>query len=280
MRQVPGPPALHPSGSSAIDDVLDFARFKAQGRKISIVTAYDAWSARHVARSNVDAILVGDSAAMVMHGHDTTLAATVELMAMHTRAVATRSAGKFLIADMPFLSFRKGIPDAMTAVGVLVASGAQAVKLEGVDGHQDVIKHIVGSGVPVMGHIGLTPQSVNRFGGFRVQGRKDADAERLLREATVLESLGCFSIVLECVPADLAASITSELTIPTIGIGAGAGTDGQVLVLQDLWGVDTSHTPRFVRRYIDGECLLTDALNRYAADVKETRFPSLEESYS
>ena len=280
MRQVPGPPALHPSGSSAIDDVLDFARFKAQGRKISIVTAYDAWSARLVARSNVDAILVGDSAAMVMHGHDTTLAATVELMAMHTRAVATRSAGKFLIADMPFLSFRKGIPDAMTAVGVLVASGAQAVKLEGVDGHQDVIKHIVGSGVPVMGHIGLTPQSVNRFGGFRVQGRKDADAERLLREATVLESLGCFSIVLECVPADLAASITSELTIPTIGIGAGAGTDGQVLVLQDLWGVDTSHTPRFVRRYIDGECLLTDALNRYAADVKETRFPSLEESYS
>ena len=280
MRQVPGPPALHPSESSAIDDVLDFARFKAEGRKISIVTAYDAWSARLVARSNVDAILVGDSAAMVMHGHDTTLAATVELMAMHTRAVATRSAGKFLIADMPFLSFRKGIPDAMTAVGVLVASGAQAVKLEGVDGHQDVIRHIVGSGVPVMGHLGLTPQSVNRFGGFRVQGRKDADAERLLREATVLEALGCFSVVLECVPADLAASITSELTIPTIGIGAGAGTDGQVLVLQDLWGVDTSHTPRFVRRYIDGECLLTDALNRYAADVKETRFPSLEESYS
>ncbi len=280
MRQVPGPPAQNPSASSGINDVLDFARFKAEGRKISIVTAYDAWSARLVARSKVDAILVGDSAAMVMHGHDTTLAATVELMAMHTRAVAASSGDKFLIADMPFLSFRKGIPDAMTAVGALAASGAQAVKLEGIDGHEDVIGHIVGSGVPVMGHIGLTPQSVNRFGGFRVQGRQGADAERLLREAHALEALGCFSIVLECVPAELAASITSELTIPTIGIGAGSGTDGQVLVLQDLWGVDTSHTPRFVRRYIDGECLLTDALDRYAADVKETRFPSPEESYS
>jgi 3-methyl-2-oxobutanoate hydroxymethyltransferase len=263
-----------------MNDVLDFARFKAEGRKISIVTAYDAWSARLVARSNVDAILVGDSAAMVMHGHDTTLAATVELMAMHTRAVAGSAPGKFLIADMPFLSFRKGITAAMTAVGDLVTSGAQAVKLEGVDGHEDVVAQIVGSGVPVMGHLGLTPQSVNQFGGFRVQGKNGAAAARLLRQAHALEELGCFSIVLECVPAELAAAITSELTIPTIGIGAGAGTDGQVLVLQDLWGVDTSHTPRFVRRYIDGECLLTDALNRYAADVKEVRFPSPEESYS
>ena len=272
MRQVPG--------ALPLNDVLDFARFKAAGRKISIVTAYDAWSARLVARSNVDAILVGDSAAMVMHGHETTLAATVELMAMHTRAVATSAAEKFVIADMPFLSFRKGVAEAMTAVGALMTSGAQAVKLEGVDGHEDVITQIIGSGVPVMGHIGLTPQSVNRFGGFRVQGRSGADAQRLLREAHALEALGCFSIVLECVPAELAASITLELTIPTIGIGAGLDTDGQVLVLQDLWGVDTTHTPRFVRRYIDGECLLTDALNRYAADVKETRFPSLEESYS
>ncbi len=274
MRQVPE------IARPRLDDVLDFARYKAEGRKISIVTAYDAWSARLVARSNVDAILVGDSAAMVMHGHDTTVAATVELMAMHTRAVAGAAPDTFVIADMPFLSFRKGIAEAMTAVGALMSSGAQAVKLEGVDGHEDVISHIIGSGVPVMGHIGLTPQSVNAFGGFRVQGRSDTAAVRLLREAHALESLGCFSIVLECVPADLGASITSELTIPTIGIGAGAGTDGQVLVLQDLWGVDTTHTPRFVRRYIDGECLLTDALNRYAADVKEARFPSPEESYS
>ena len=245
-----------------------------------MVTAYDAWSARLVARSNVDAILVGDSAAMVIHGHPTTLAATVELMAVHTRAVASASAGKFLIADLPFLSFRKGIPAAMEAVRALVTSGAQSVKLEGVAGHEDVIRHIIESGVPVMGHIGLTPQSINQFGGFRVQGKTEDDAARLVRQAHVLESLGCFSIVLECVPAELAARITSELTVPTIGIGAGIGTDGQILVLHDVWGVDTSHAPRFVRRYIDGERVLTDALNEFNADVKELRFPEAAESYS
>lgn len=260
--------------------VHDFARFKAEGRKISMVTAYDAWSARIIARSNVDAILVGDSAAMVIHGHPTTLAATVELMALHTAAVACSAAGKFVISDLPFLSFRKGIAAAMDAVGALVKNGAQAVKLEGVEGHEDVIRHIVGSGVPVMGHVGLTPQSVNQFGGFRVQGRCGADAARLVRQAHVLQDLGCFAIVLECVPAELGTRITSELTIPTIGIGAGMGTDGQILVLHDLWGLGTGHVPRFVRRYVDGEQLLTAALNEYDTDVKETRFPAPEESYS
>jgi 3-methyl-2-oxobutanoate hydroxymethyltransferase len=261
-------------------NVLDFARFKAEGRKISIVTAYDAWSARLVARSNVDAILVGDSAAMVMHGHDDTLAASVDLMATHTRAVARADPAKFIIADMPFLSYRQGIPAAMTAVGALMTSGAQAVKLEGIEGHEDVIAQIVGSGIPVMGHIGLTPQSVNRFGGFRVQGKTGPDAERIVRDARGLEALGCFSIVLECVPSALAECITSTVGIPTIGIGAGPATDGQVLVLQDLWGVDTTHAPRFVRHYVDGETLLTNALNAYDADVKEARFPTVEESYS
>ena len=261
-------------------NILEFARFKAEGRKISMVTAYDAWSARLVARSQVDAVLVGDSAAMVMHGHPTTLPASVQLMAVHTRAVATSIGEKFLIADLPFLSYRKGIPGAMTAVGTLMESGAQAVKLEGLDGHEDVIRQIVGSGVPVMGHIGLTPQSVNQLGGFRVQGRNDADAANLIRQAHALEDLGCFSIVLECVPAALAADITSQLQLPTIGIGAGAGTDGQVLVLQDLWGVDTRISPRFVRAYVDGEGVLTDALDRYDADVKKAQFPTPEESYS
>ena len=260
--------------------VDEFARAKSAGRKISVVTAYDAWSARLVARSNVDAILVGDSAAMVVHGHDTTLPATLSLMAMHTRAVARAAADKFVIADLPFLSYRKGIPAAMTAVGVLVRNGAQAVKLEGVEGHGDVIRQIVGSGVPVMGHLGLTPQSVHRFGGFRVQGRGDAAAAALVEHAHALEDLGCFAIVLECVPAALGARLTAELTIPTIGIGAGAATDGQVLVLQDLWGVDSGPAPRFVRRYVDGETVLTDALNAYDADVKGTRFPGPEESYS
>ena len=261
-------------------NILEFARFKAEGRKISMVTAYDAWSARLVARSQVDAVLVGDSAAMVIHGHPTTLPASVQLMAVHTRAVATSIGEKFLIADLPFLSYRKGIPGAMTAVGTLMESGAQAVKLEGLDGHEDVIRQIVGSGVPVMGHIGLTPQSVHQLGGFRVQGRNDADAANLIRQAHALEDLGCFSIVLECVPAALAADITSQLQLPTIGIGAGAGTDGQVLVLQDLWGVDTRISPRFVRAYVDGEGVLTDALDRYDADVKKAQFPAPEESYS
>lgn len=260
--------------------VSDFTRFKAEGRKISVVTAYDAWSARLVARSKIDAILVGDSAAMVMHGHSTTLRATVGLMSAHTRAVARAAAGKFVITDMPFLSFRKGVSAAMRTVGALVTSGAQAVKLEGVAGHEDVIRHIVGSGVPVMGHIGLTPQAVHQFGGFRVQGRTEDAAARLLREAHALEDLGCFAIVLECVPAELAGRITSEMKTPTIGIGAGAHTDGQVLVLQDLWGVDQTQVPRFVRRYVDGEQILTQALNEYDADVKEARFPSPEESYS
>ena len=260
--------------------VLDFARLKGEGRKISVVTAYDAWSARLVARSRVDAILIGDSAAMVMHGHKTTVAATVAVMALHTRAVASACGDKFLIADMPFLSFRKGVAAAIAAVGALIRSGAQAVKLEGVDGHEEVIRRIVGSGVPVMGHIGLTPQSVNQLGGFRVQGKGCAQAERLVHQARALEALGCFSVVLECIPATLAARITSGLRIPTIGIGAGVGTDGQVLVLQDLWGVDPARAPRFVRQYLDGEGLLTNALDAYDADVKSARFPAPEESYS
>jgi len=261
--------------------VREFARFKAEGRKISIVTAYDAWSARLIARSNVDAILVGDSVAMVVHGHETTVAATVRLMALHTRAVSRAATGKFLIADLPFLSFRKGISAAMAAAGALVTRGAQAVKLEGADGHERIIQHIVESGIPVMGHVGLTPQSVHQFGGFRVQGKTDRDAASILRQAHALQDLGCFSLVVECVPSDLAARITSQLTIPTIGIGAGPCTDGQVLVLHDLWGVSPGDaTPRFVRRYLDGGRLLTNALVEYDADVKNGTFPAANESYS
>jgi len=258
----------------------DFARSKAEGRKISMVTAYDAWSARIIAQSRVDAVLVGDSAAMVMHGQATTLGATVDLMALHTRAVAGAVGSRFVVADLPFLSFRRGVAAAIDAVAALVTSGADAVKLEGVDGHEDVISHIIGSGVPIMGHIGLTPQSVNKLGGFRVQGRTQDGAADVLRQAHALQDLGCFAIVLECVPSDLAARITSELTVPTIGIGAGPDTDGQVLVLHDLLGLDPGKTPRFVRRYVDGVRVLTDALNRYDADVKDAQFPSLEESYT
>jgi len=263
-----------------VTTVRDFARFKAERKKISMVTAYDAWSAYLVQRSQVDAVLVGDSAAMVMHGHPTTVPATLAVMALHTAAVARAVTDKLLIADMPFLSYRRGIAAAMRATEALMRSGAQAIKLEGVDGHEDVIRHIIGSGVPVMGHVGLTPQFVHQFGGFRVQGRESADAEKIRTQAHALEELGCFSIVLECIPAELGARITSELAIPTIGIGAGACTDGQILVLQDLWGVGDGPAPRFVRQYVDGSAILTDALNRYDEDVKGGRFPSKAESYS
>jgi 3-methyl-2-oxobutanoate hydroxymethyltransferase len=263
-----------------MNSVQDFARFKAARRRISMVAAYDAWSAAVIARSQVDAILVGDSAAMVLHGHSTTLNATVRMMVVHTAAVTRVATGKLVVADLPFLSYRKGLVPAMNAVGALMKSGAQAVKLEGVDGNEDLIRHIIGSGVPVMGHIGLTPQSVHQLGGFRVQGKSNGEAEKLLCQAHTLENLGCFAIVLECIPAAVAARITSELRIPTIGIGAGAGTDGQILVLHDLLGIDTGHTPKFVRKYLDGERVVKEALNHYDADVKEGTFPAVEESYS
>jgi 3-methyl-2-oxobutanoate hydroxymethyltransferase len=258
--------------------VLEFAHARTQRRKISIVTAYDAGSARLIAGSSIDAILVGDSVAMVVHGHPTTLTATVDLMAIHTRAVAAGAGGKFVIADLPFLAYRKGLPAAMDAVGVLVASGAQAVKLEGIDGHEEVVRHIVESGVPVMGHVGLTPQSVHRLGGFRLQGRTDTAADVLVRQAQTLEDLGCFAVVIECVPAIVGTRITAAVQIPTIGIGAGPDTDGQVMVLPDLLGL-TATRPRFVRPFADGEALFTTALNHFDAAVKSAAYPSESECY-
>lgn len=258
----------------------EFSRARAAGQKISVVTAYDAWSARLVAASNVDAILVGDSVAMVIHGHASTLMATVDMMAMHTAAVARAAGAKFIVADLPFLSYRKGIPAAMDAVGALVTAGAHAVKLEGVSGHEDVVAHIVGSGIPVMGHIGLMPQHVNEVGGYRVQGRGDTAMDRLVGEARALERLGCFSIVIECVPSHVAARITGSVSVPTIGIGAGPDTDGQVLVLHDLIGLIPDGGPKFVRQYLHADSLITEALNAFHDDVKATRFPAAAETYA
>jgi 3-methyl-2-oxobutanoate hydroxymethyltransferase len=259
--------------------VLDFAAAKAAGRKISMVTCYDAALARVLEATAVDCILVGDSAAMVMHGHPDTLAATVDLMAMHTAAVRRGAPTRFLIGDLPFLSFRKGVPAALDAVAALMRAGAQAVKLEGVAGHEEVIEAIVGSGVPVMGHLGLTPQSVNALAGFRVQGRSEDDAARIVDDAKRLEGLGCFSLVLECVPSRLAARITREISIPTIGIGAGIDCDGQVLVLQDLLGLSNGRRPKFLRTYLDGFGEVRDAVDRFDRDVKQGAFPAAAESY-
>lgn len=258
--------------------VLEFARAKREQRKISVVTAYDTCAARLVAASSIDAVLVGDSVAMVMHGHPTTLTATVELMAMHTRAVAQGCGDKFLIADMPFLSYRKGLRQAIEAAGALMTSGAQAVKLEGVDGHADVVHYLVESGIPVMGHIGLTPQAVHQLGGFRVQGRSESECQTLLRQARQLEEGGCFALVIECVPASVGARITGSVAIPTIGIGAGPDTDGQVMVIADVLGLSAAR-PRFVRTFIDGEELFRSALDRFDAAVKASDYPCESECY-
>ncbi len=260
--------------------VFDFKEKKQLQEKISMVTCYDHWSARLIAESSIDCVLVGDSLAMVMHGHSTTLPADVELMALHTAAVARGLGDKFLISDLPFLSYRKSLSQAVEAVERLMKAGAHAVKLEGADGNEDLIAHLHQSGVPVMGHIGLTPQSIHQLGGYKVQGREDEQARALLRQAKHLEQAGCFALVLECLPQDLAQTITLELSIPTIGIGAGPHTDGQVLVLHDLLGLNSGFKPKFLRQYLTGQDLVLKALNHYHQDVLSQDFPGPAESYS
>jgi 3-methyl-2-oxobutanoate hydroxymethyltransferase len=261
-------------------NVLDFKKAKKEKRLLTMVTCYDNWSAKIIDRSEVDLVLVGDSLAMVVHGFPTTLGATPEMMALHTAAVARGLTRKFLVADMPFPSFRKGIVAAMECVDLLMKAGAHAVKLEGVDGHENVVAQIVGSGVPVMGHIGLTPQSVHQLGGFRVQGRDEQVADRLVAQAKKLEELGACSVVLECVPSVLAARITKEVGIPTIGIGAGSMVDGQVLVLHDMLGMSKEFKPKFVRAFAEGESVVLNALNGYHHEVLGGTFPREEESYT
>lgn len=252
---------------------------KLSGEKLSMLTCYDYSSAKIINQSNVEMILVGDSAAMVMHGENSTLPIDYQTMAQHVSAVAKGAPKKFIIGDMPFLSFRKSLDENMTAVEALMKAGAQAIKLEGVAGNEELIKHIVESGIPVMGHLGLTPQSVNQFGGFKVQG-KTADAQaKIIQEAKTLESLGCFAVVLECVPDKLTQELVKQIDIITIGIGAGAAVDGQVLVMQDMLGYSTEFSPKFLRRYLNTEQLFLDAFNAFADDVKAAQYPDDSEQY-
>ena len=258
----------------------EFAAAKRRGEKIAFVTCYDAPTARLVADTGVDAVLVGDSVAMAVHGFRDTVAADTAMMALHTAAVR-RGLGPdgFVVSDLPFLSHRRGRGALMRAVEKLVRAGANAVKLEGVDGSEADIRHIVESGVPVMGHIGLTPQHLNALGGFGVQGKTPEAAARLMDQARRLQDCGVFSLVIECVPRALGAQITDALAIPTIGIGAGAGCDGQVLVVTDLLGLDPTFKPRFVRRYMDGARQVAAAIDAYARDVKSGGFPGAAESF-
>lgn len=259
--------------------IQDFATARQEGRKIVMLTAYDYWSARLLNDTPVDCLLAGDSLAMVMHGYPDTLAATTELMALHTRAVRLGAPDRFLVGDMPFLSFRGSRERAMACVQALMQAGAQAVKLEGARGNLKLVRHLVQSGVPVMGHLGLTPQSLHAFGGFKVQARSPEAAQQLLEDAVALEKAGCFALVLECVPDAAAQKVTEALSIPTIGIGAGPGCDGQVLVLQDMLGAQPQFQPRFVRRYADLAGVIRGAVHQFAQEVQSGTFPGPEESY-
>lgn len=260
-------------------NILDFQRKKQSNEKITMVTCYDYSSAKLLADSEVECLLVGDSLAMTMHGFEDTLSATMEMMALHTAAVKRGAGDQFIVSDLPFLSYRKSLADTMQAVHTLMQAGAHAIKLEGATGNLDTIRHIVDSGVPVMGHLGLTPQYVHALGGYRVQGRTDIAAEKLLADAKALEAAGCFAVVLECIPSALAKKITDVLAIPTIGIGAGTETNGQVLVYQDLLGMNKNFKPKFVKVFLDGCHAIKEAVNQYCRDVKQVEFPSHEHTY-
>lgn len=267
---------------NVMKSVLEFRARKGQA-PISMVSAYTHWEARFLAESPVDCVLVGDSLATVLDGEPTTFAATPELMARHTAAVA-RGLGepgqrKLIVADFPFLAARRGLAAAVDTAALLLRAGAQAVKIEGIDGHADVIAHLVESGVPVMGHLGLTPQAVHALGGYKVQGKNPVAAEALLRQARALEAAGAFGLVLECVPEALGREITAAIGVPTIGIGAGSGCDGQVLVMADLLGLTSGHRPRFVREFAPAGAAARAGLAAFHAATVERSFPGAAESY-
>jgi 3-methyl-2-oxobutanoate hydroxymethyltransferase len=245
------------------------------------VTAYDAPSGRLADAAGADVILVGDSAAMTVLGHDSTVPATMDEMIVLTRAVTRGARRPLVVADMPFGSFQVSDEEAMrNAVRFVKEAGADAVKLEGGGPMLTRVRTLVGGGVPVMGHLGLTPQSATMLGGFKAQGRTAEKAVRLYEDALALESAGCFAIVLEAVPAPVATRITEALSVPTIGIGAGAGTDGQVLVWHDLLGLYEGHAPRFVKQYADLAAAIKSAVGRYVEEVRERRFPEDQHTYS
>src|ERR671937_150457 len=275
--QKPGP-ATPAAGKLPLPELLEMKR---RGDKIVMVTAYDAPGARRADAAGVDLILVGDTAAMVVLGHDSTVPVTMDEMVFMTRTVARAARRPLVVGDLPFGSFQISDEEAVrNAVRFVKEAGADAVKVEGAGPTVSRVLALVGAGIPVMGHIGLTPQSATMLGGFRAQGRTAAKARQLLADARTLEQAGCFSLVLEAVPAPVAARITEELTIPTIGIGSGRDCDGQVLVYHDLLGLYQGRSPRFVKRYAEVAETIQDALERYAADVRSGSFPEDEHAYS
>jgi len=254
---------------------------KSRGEKISMITAYDFTMARIVDHAGVDIILVGDSASNVMAGHETTLPITLEQMIYHTSCVVRGTDRALVVADLPFMSYQVTIKEALTNAGrMMKEAGAHAIKLEGGGSVADTVKRIVDAGIPVMGHLGLTPQSIYKFGTYKVRAKEEAEANLLLEDALRLQDAGCFAIVLEKIPASLAAKVTAALNIPTIGIGAGGDCDGQVLVVHDMLGLSKDFHPRFIRRYLNLFDDMTGAVTQYVADVKSRDFPSKDEQYN
>ena len=256
-------------------------KMKQAGERITMLTAYDATFARLLDQAQIDVLLVGDSLGMVVQGHDTTLPVTMDQMVYHCAAVARGATRAHLVGDMPFGSYQAGVDEAVRNAARLAAEGGmEAVKLEGGAEYAEVISRIARAGIPVMGHIGLTPQSVHKLGGYVVQGRGEDKAAQLLADAKALEEAGCYSLVLEAIPTELGAEITRSLSIPTIGIGAGVDCDGQVLVIYDLLGMNPDFSPRFVKRYANLAAVIGEAAASYREEVRSGAFPGEEHSFT
>lgn len=266
---------------SARTTIVDLRKRKTEGQKLAMVTAYDATMARLLDQAGVDVLLVGDSLGMVVQGASDTLAVTLDQVIYHCRCVAKGSARAHLVADLPFMTYQVSPEQALENAGRMLSAGqVQSVKLEGGVAVAETVRRIVSCGIPVMGHVGLTPQSVHAMGGFRVQGRSDEDAQRVLDDALAIEAAGAWSIVLEGIPSELAERITERLTIPTIGIGAGPACDGQVLVCNDILGLDLSFSPRFVKRYARLEETVVGAVRTFVEEVRGGSFPGPEHGFA
>lgn len=260
--------------------VSTFKKMKAQGEKITMLTAYDYSTAKLVDQAGVESILVGDSLGMTMLGYEDTLQVTMDDMIHHTKAVVRGAKNALVIGDMPFLSYHVSVEDAVRNAGrFLKEAGCQAVKLEGGREMGPMIEGIIRAQIPVCGHLGLTPQSVNMLGGFKVQGKGEEQAKKLIEDALYLESIGCFAIVLECVPAKLAKLVSEKLSVPTIGIGAGNDTDGQVLVIQDMLGMYSDFTPKFVKQFAHVGEKMVEGMKGYVEEVKAQSFPAKEHTF-
>lgn len=253
---------------------------KQRGEKISMLTAYDFSSAKILDEAGIDVLLVGDSASNVMAGNVTTLPITLDQMIYHAKSVIKGTRRALVVVDLPFGSYQGNSKEALaSAIRIMKESHAEAVKMEGGSEIRESIERILCAGIPVMGHLGLTPQSINKFGTYNVRAREEEEAKKLIEDAKLLEEIGCFALVLEKIPAELATRVAKEINIPVIGIGAGGGVDGQVLVMHDMLGINKGFSPRFLRRYADLATIMTDAVKNYISDVKSGDFPTPEESY-